>query len=229
VDRLTERAPHWHQRDPAERIATGLHKIGLVLRHGAWREHGRSGLTPTQAQLLALLAASDGPRRLASLAAELGVTAATASDSLSALERKRLVEKRRAAGDGRALAARPTSAGRRLARQLALWPDFLVGAVEELDADERATFQRALVKMIRSLQVQRKIPLARMCVGCSFFRPYAHANEREPHHCAYVDAPFGDAALRIDCADHVPLQPEEADALWSDFLAARARSREEAR
>jgi hypothetical protein len=45
---------------------------------------------------------------------------------------------------------------------------------------------------------------------CRFVRPYLHANAREPHHCAYVDAPFGDGELRVDCADHVPLRSEDA-------------------
>lgn len=227
---LTERAPAQRNTDAsAERMATGLHKIGLVLRHAAWREHGRSGLTPTQAQLLTVLAASTGGRTLASLAAELGVTSATASDSLSALERKGLVKRGRAEGDGRALAAEPTPAGRRLARGLALWPDFLLAALDELDHTEQELFQRALVKLIRSLQVQGRIPLARMCVGCRFFRPHAYPDARAPHHCAFVDASFGDAELRIDCADQAPLPADEADALWRGFLAGseEKRSREE--
>jgi DNA-binding MarR family transcriptional regulator len=229
---LTEQAPDPGRGEAsAERIATGLHKISLVLRQAAWQEHGPHGLTPTQAQLLTLLAAGKSGRTLSGLAAELGVTAATASDSLSALERKRLVVKRRAADDGRALAVTPTAAGRRLARRLALWPDFLLAALEELDVDERDVFQRALVKMIRSLQEQRRIPVARMCVECRFFRPYVHADGRAPHHCAFVDAPFGDRELRIDCADQLPLPPEEADALWREFLAGTqtTRTRKETR
>ena len=146
------------------------------------------------------------------------------------LERKGLVRKSRAVGDGRALAARPTPKGRLLAGRLALWPDFLLAALGELDEVERDVFQRALVKMIRSLQVRGRIPVARMCVGCQFFRPHAHADARAPHHCAFVDAPFGDRELRIDCADHVPLPPDEADALWRELDAGAAgRSRKETR
>jgi DNA-binding MarR family transcriptional regulator len=226
VQRLTERAPHRRESDAtADRIATGLHKIGLVLRHAAWRQHGRSGLTPTQAQLLTALAAGDRGRTLSSLAAELGITGATASDSLSTLERKGLVEKRRSSDDGRALAVRPTLTGRNIARRLALWPDFLLGALEELDAAERDVFQRALVKMIRALQAQGQIPVARMCVGCRFFRPHVYEDAQTPHHCAFVDAPFGDRELRIDCADHMTLPPDEADAVWRQFVARGARSR----
>jgi hypothetical protein len=78
----------------------------------------------------------------------------------------------------------------------------------KLDAGEREVFQRALVKMIRSLQIQGRIPVARMCLGCRFFRPYAHASSSAPHHCAFVDAPFGDAELRLDCAASSRLREE---------------------
>ena len=220
-----ERAPGRKARAASTaRIATGLHKIGLVLRHAAWSDHPRSGLTPTQAQLLVLVSNRPGGRTLSALAAELGVTAATASDSVGALERKGLVEKKRAAGDARALAVRPSAAGRRLAHKLAQWPDFLLAAIDELDAGEREVFQRALVKMIRSFQTQGWIPVARMCVGCRFFRPYAHANSSAPHHCAFVNAPFGDAELRIDCADQQPVPPAQAEAVWERFLAGGTRA-----
>lgn len=228
---LTERAPGRRERTAStDRIATGLHKIGLVLRHAAWNELPRTGLSPTQAHLLVLLAARSGGRTLSELAAEIGVTAATASDSVSALERKGLVEKRRASGDARALAVWPSPAAQRLARTLALWPDFLLAAIDELDAREREVFLRALVKLIRSLQDQGAIPVARMCVGCKFFRPYAHASTSAPHHCAFVDAPFGDVELRLDCGDHQPGPPDEADAVWHRFLTGGAqRSRRERR
>jgi DNA-binding MarR family transcriptional regulator len=174
-----------------------------------------------------LVATSPGGRTLSSLASELGIRPPTASDSVGALERKRLVERRRAPGKTRAVAVRLSAAGRRLARALALWPDFLLAAIDELDPGERAVFQRGLVKMIRSLQVQGRIPVARMCVGCRFFRPYAHASPSAPHHCAFVDAPFGDAELRLDCADHQPAPPDAAEAVWQRFLQASPRSRKE--
>jgi hypothetical protein len=35
-----------------------------------------------------------------------------------------------------------------------------------------------------------------------FFQPYRHPDPDRPHHCAFVDAPFGDGELRLDCPDH---------------------------
>lgn len=60
------------------------------------------------------------------------------------------------------------------------------------------------------------------CPGAAASSGRTCANAREPHHYAHVDAPFGDGELRVDCADHVPLRSEEAEAVWPEFLAAGA-------
>ncbi|HKO84347.1 MAG TPA: helix-turn-helix domain-containing protein, partial [Actinomycetota bacterium] len=61
------------------RVTTGLSKVGMALKQQAWAEAGGRGLTPTQGQALALLRASPPGLRLGELAAQLGVTAPTAS------------------------------------------------------------------------------------------------------------------------------------------------------
>ncbi len=181
----------------ASLVTTGLAKIGLVLRHEAWQERTETGLTPTQSQILALLGARGGPATLGELAAELGVSAPTASDSVAALAAKGLVSKAR----GRTLAIALTASGRREAERAARWPDVLLAAVEALSPEEQAVFLRGLTTMIRVLQDQGRIPLARMCATCSFFRPNVHDDPERPHHCAYADVAFGDRQLRLDCAD----------------------------
>lgn len=192
------------ESSPSVLVATGLAKIGLVLRHEAWRDRGRTGLTPTQSQILVVLRAR-GNASLGQLAAELGVSAPTASDAVAALIAKGLVSKSR----GRTLSIRLTAAGRREAEQASRWPDVLLEAIDELSADEQAVFLRGLTKMIRRLQEQGRIPIARMCTTCSFFRPDVHSDPERPHHCAFVDAPFGDRQLRLDCRDWRPLDGEE--------------------
>lgn len=201
------------------RIKNGLAKIGLVLRSHAWQEADARGLTPTQGQVLALLAVRPGRAiRLCEVADELGVTPATASHAVAALVRKRLVQKTRDPGDRRALALTLTEAGRREAGRVLTWPDFLMEAVDALSPEEQRVFLRGLVKMIRVLQESGRIPVARMCVNCRFFRPYVYDDPHQPHHCAFVDAPFGDLELRLDCPDHASLPPEEEFRVWSRFL-----------
>jgi DNA-binding MarR family transcriptional regulator len=201
----------------ARRVTTGLAKVGIALKAQAWAEAGGRGLTPTQGQVLALLRASPGGLRLGALADQLGVTAATTSDSVAALVRKGLVAKEPLPGDGRAVLVRLTPAGTREAAAAAAWPDFLLEAVDELSPAEQAAFLRGLVTMIRTLQARGRIPVARMCVSCQFFRPFRHDDPARPHHCAFVDAPFGDGELRLDCPDHAAAPAEQAERTWRVF------------
>lgn len=201
----------------ARRVTTGLAKVGLALKQQAWAEAGGQGLTPTQGQALALLRANPDGLRLGALAGMLGVTAATTSDSVAALQRKGLVDKRPMAGDGRAVLVRLTPAGIQAAAAAAAWPDFLLEAVDQLDPAEQAAFLRGLVTMIRTLQQRGRIPVARMCASCTFFRPYRHDDPATPHHCAFVDAPFGDGELRLDCPDHRAATAEQAERTWRAF------------
>ena len=202
-------------------IATGLARIGTFLRSEGWRQGEACGVTPTQAQILAYLTAR-GPARVTAVAEEIAVTQPTASDAVTTLVRKALIERKPDPEDARATRLHPTLAGRRLAEDLSLWPDALLGAIDTLDPDERAVFLRGLTKMIRDLQVRGAIPVQRMCATCRFFRPNVHDDPAAPHHCAFVDAAFGDASLRLDCGEHDPADEPDAAALWRGFLGTSA-------
>jgi hypothetical protein len=68
------------------------------------------------------------------------------------------------------------------------------------------------------LQERGAIPVAKMCVTCRYFRPNVHPDPERPHHCAFVDAPFGDRSLRLDCPDQEPAPSKERSRLWKAFL-----------
>lgn len=200
-----ERSASFHdERELADRTLVALSKIGLALRSEAWKDTAPRGLNPTQAQALVVLKRAGSGLRLSEIADRLGVSAPTVSASVSALERKGLVRKRPADDDARAIAISLTRTGRAEAGKLAEWPDLLLGAVGVLDPGEEAVFLKALLKIIRELQERGRISPARMCVTCRYFRPNVHDDAERPHHCAFVDAPFGDRNLRVDCADHEP-------------------------
>ncbi|MFA7596857.1 MAG: MarR family winged helix-turn-helix transcriptional regulator [Novosphingobium sp.] len=197
-------------------IMTGLSRIGMLLRSEGWRQAETTGLTPTQSQILAYLAAR-GPARIGAIATEIAVTQPTASDAVAALVRKGYVEKLRDPEDARAVRLQPTEAGKRLANETAVWPDALLGAVDALDDGDRAGFLKALTKMIGALQASGAIPVQRMCVTCAHFRPNVHSDAAAPHHCAFVDAAFGDASLRLDCGDHVEADAAARLESWTCF------------
>lgn len=186
-------------------MAVGLAKVGLALKHEAWLRAGRRGLSPTQAQILAVLRSRGREMRLTEVAERLAVTAATASEAVGTLARKGLVRKRREATDLRSLAIQLTSAGRKEAARAAGWPEVLLEAIDALAPEEQSVFLRGLIKMIYTLQRQGRIPVSHMCLSCRFFRPNVYPDPERPHHCAFVDSPFGDRHLRLECPDHQPI------------------------
>lgn len=201
----------------------GLNKISLALKSRAWHDAGLQGLTPTQGQILALLRSKvDSAMRLSEVADGLAVTPATASDAVAALVEKGLVQKGRAKDDARAIAITLTEQGQREAERVASWPDFLLDAVDELSTAEQEVFLRGLIKMVRKLQEQGQIPISQMCVNCRFFQPNVYSNSEHPHHCAFVNAPFGDRHLRLDCPEHNTAEPEAAEQAWQAFLARKS-------
>lgn len=190
------------------RIASGFGQIAAFMRMVGWREAEPIGLTPTQTACLSLLSGR-GASRVTALARLLGVTQPTASDAIAALERKGLVARRPDPGDGRATSIGLTEAGARVVRQTGQPPAALARAIGALEPGERAGLQRALSKTILSLQQQGAIEPQRLCLTCRFFRPFVHSDAEKPHHCAFVDAAFGDASLRVDCGDHEEAGPGE--------------------
>jgi len=206
----------------SRRVTAGLTKIGLLLRSHAWKGAGSAGLTPTQGNALGMLRDAPGGMRLAAVAKLLGISAPTASEAMNSLVAKGLVVKE-PGPDRRSINLVLSPEGEAAADRTREWPIFLAEAVETLEADEQAALLRALVKVIRSLQTTGDIPWQRMCVSCRFFRPYVHEDRLNPHHCAFVDAPFGDRHLRLNCAEHEEAGLQEQEATWRNFIRPQPR------
>lgn len=204
--------------DQDRQILFGLGRIAAALRAGQWQAAGDLGLVPTQAEILTRIALR--PMRPAEIAAHLGVSAASASDSISALVAKGLARRLPDPDDGRAQRLMPTDQGLQLAETLAAAPTPLLGALAGLPSQDQAGLLRALTFLIRALQDARAIPVQRMCVSCRHFRPRVHDDAERPHHCAFVNAAFGDASLRLDCGEHEAAPAEEAAAKWRRFETA---------
>lgn len=210
----------------ATQVAAGLVKLSLALRHEAWKEARGSGLTPTQGQVLSwlLLQAPGQHPTPGALAKALALSPATVSEALHALEGKGLV-RRQAGDDRRSFRLELTDAGRRAAQASTGWADFLAVAVENLPTADQVALLRVLVRLIRSLQLQGKIPVARMCVSCTYFRPFVHPDPERPHHCQLVNSALGDGGLRLECPDYEPA-PDEGHAAWEAWVGRWERASE---
>ncbi len=209
--------------DVSNKLLGGLNRIGLAMRSAAWGEATESGLTPTQSQILAFIAArSPQNPRSGDAADALGITPQTASVAIGALVAKGLVIKTPDINDRRASALRLTRQGEVAARVATQWPDFLTNAVRELDEGERQAFLRILIKLIHRLQSDGEIVPQRLCVTCVHFQPNVHSGRNGgPHHCALINAPLAEIDLRLDCADHRPAANDIAQAAWQSFSARR--------
>lgn len=210
-----------HALTTAERVLAGLAKVSMVMRQESWRSSGDRGLTPTQAQVLAVLSGSREAMGIKAVAQHLAVTMATASEAVSTLVEKGLVEKTRDERDGRAIVLALTDSGEREARLTGQWPDAMRSAVDGLPTGEQAALLRGLIGMIRTLEEQGAIPTTRMCVGCRFFRPNEYAGRAKPHHCALIDSPIGNEDLRLECPEMEPVGAGGRKRLWQVFLEGR--------
>jgi len=201
-------------------LASALRRLAQLAHTMSWDQWAAQRLTPTQRRILEFLGSRHENITLSAVARELGVTPATASDSVAALEAKGLVRKRRSHTDGRALALMLTTEGRRSVTELASLPDPLQAAFGGLTDDEQSMFYRSAMKMIRELQETGALPPSRMCMRCRYFDPFRNQHSPTPHHCHLIGAPLADRHLRMDCPEHEPADENTQATLWARFSAA---------
>lgn len=201
-----------------DRIGDGFARIATAMRTEAWTAADVIGLNPTQLQILIFLVGSGkAGMRVKQIAAYLGVSQPTATDSINALTRKGFVEKLADPSDARAVAVAATIEGEAAVRRAGMIASATDDAFASLSALEQQDLLLHLVKIIRTLQASGAIPEQRMCVNCRYFQPNVYPDSKEPHHCAFVNAPFGQAALRIDCGEYEPADASSQAAAWKIF------------
>jgi hypothetical protein len=123
--------------------------------------------------------------------------------------------------DGRIVVAQLTAKGNRSCTPSSRMPDRLATATGALSAAEQVVLLTSLVKVIRSLQEQGEISVARMCVSCHNFRPNHYDNADSPHHCDSLNVPLGDRSLRLDCHVFEPASTAQVNEAWATFIGSR--------
>ncbi len=194
-----------------DRLVTGLSKIGLAMKSRTWRRKGRQGIGPLQIQVLTFLRSRPNhSATVSTIARELSVKLPTASEVIRTLEQKRLVRRRRREADNRVVTVHLTAGGAKAGNVANRWPEILASATQNLSNQEQVALLTALVKLIRALQLQGEIAIARMCVSCEHFRPQAHPGSDQPHYCDFYKTAFGDQAFRLDCPEYVEASRAES-------------------
>jgi len=199
-------------------LASALRRLTHLAHTSSWDQWAEKRLTPTQRRILDVVASRRESLTLSALARELGVTPATASDSVGALESKGLIQKRRSEVDGRALALMLTTEGQSSVTALAALPDPLLSAFDALTPDEQEIFYRSAMKMIHGLQASGALPVSRMCVRCQHFEPFrAGSDPGHPHYCHVAGSPMADRHLRLECPEHAAGDASTQDSNWGRF------------
>lgn len=196
-------------------LGIGLERLTGLVRNQAWRDGGDASLHPAQRALLAALASEGESMRPGELAARLGVSAASISDSIRAIEAKGWIERAQDPDDARARRLSLTGAGADLIAGVQRADGGLGRLLQTLTDQDAAALLRIVQLLIHQAQAQGLASGIRTCLGCAYFRPYANAanDAGQPHFCAFVGAPFGDAELRTDCAEQTPQRDSDVLAL----------------
>jgi DNA-binding MarR family transcriptional regulator len=189
-------------------LGIGLERLAGLVRNQAWRDTGAAALHPAQRALLAALASEGESLRPSELAARLGVSAASISDSIRAVEAKGWVVRAPDPVDARARRLSLTDDGAALIAGLQRAGGGLSTLLNALSDQDAAAMLRIMQLLIQQAQSQGLASGIRTCLGCAYFRPYATTDAGRPHFCAFVGAPFGDAELRVDCAEQKPQRDE---------------------
>jgi DNA-binding MarR family transcriptional regulator len=200
-------------------LAIALRRLAHLAHTSSWDQWAAQRLTPTQRRILDVIASRRESLTLSAIARELGVTAATASDSVGALEAKGLIQKRRSDVDGRALALVLTNEGRLSVASLQQLPDPLRDAFGALTEDEQEIFYRSAIKMIRGLQETGALPVSRMCVRCRHFEAFREPDSPTPHRCNLAGSPLANRNLRIECSEQEAGDQNLQSAVWKRFSA----------
>lgn len=182
----------------AAKVAAAIDRLARSQRARRQAIAAERGLTPLQVDLLVTLAAGEPPRPLVGhLAAELGVTQPTVTDSLRALERKALVARGSDPGDARRTAVALTAAGREVAREVEAAGDDLVAAIAELEKGTQGAMLDGLLRIIAGLVERGAITVARTCLTCRF-----HEVRSGTDHCTLLGMAVAQEDLRVNCPEH---------------------------
>lgn len=181
--------------DALDRLARGHRKFRQSIA-------SRHGLTPLQLDLLLTLAAGPPPDPVVGLlAAELGVTQPTVTDSLRTLESKGLVSRDRRIGDRRQTGVTLTGSGAALVEGSKRADRELLNAITGMPLSAQEEALEVLLGLIGHMVSSGVIEVARTCVTCRF-----HRRANGGHRCTLLAVDLPVSELRVNCPEHEPAE-----------------------
>ncbi len=172
-----------------------LERIGRVLQNDGHSQ----GLKPTQWEALRYFArANRFSRSPSALTAYLGMTKGTVSQTVSALEKKGLIEKATPEADRRQVQIELTAKGQKLLNRDPLGA--MASSLSRLPASQRQELKDDLGDFLRAVLRQRDGRPFGACKTCRHFRK--HAVGGAPHKCGLLDEPLSATDSEMICVEH---------------------------
>lgn len=138
-----------------------IRQLQRRVRQGDWRQWHSLTLSATQRQILEYLGGDPQSVTVGGIARVLVVSPATTSDSLNALERKKLVHREQGGPtcvDGRAVSVQLTQAGRAYLTELARAPDPLEAALSALSPEDQLVYCKLTERLLKNLPPTNPLP-----------------------------------------------------------------------
>jgi DNA-binding MarR family transcriptional regulator len=181
-------------------IVYALERLSRLMRAA---EFG-NGLNPAQWEALRFLArANRFSNSPGALTRYLGATKGTISQTVKALERKKLIEKSERPGEKRSVVLRLTDAG---AKMMAKDPwSALAQSCDALGGKTRRRMDRGLAEVLAQEVARRLGPTFGSCTSCRFWRAEGRSDDAlGPHLCMLFDEPLAEIETTQICIAHEP-------------------------
>jgi DNA-binding MarR family transcriptional regulator len=181
-------------------IVYALERLSRLMRAGEFGD----GLNPAHWDAMRFLArANRFSNSPGALTRYLGATKGTISQTVKALERKKLIEKSERPGEKRSVVLRLTHAG---GGMMAKDPwSVLAESLQMLGGKTRRRMEKGLVEVLTQEITRRVAPSFGSCPTCRFWRADArHGNAQGPHLCMLYDEPLTEAEATQICIAHEP-------------------------
>lgn len=187
------------------KVVAALDRLGEALQVLARRKAEAHDLSPTQLRVLTKLYAGTPPAaRNSVLARELDITEPTMSDTVAALIRKGLVDRRRDHHDRRRRLLVLTHTGRATAAAVARWTAPAEIALSRLGRADSEQLLDSLLAVLAEFNRADLSTVSRACTTCRYLQRVTEPHGRS-YRCGHYDTPLTRSELRVDCTEHVHL------------------------
>jgi len=143
-----------------EQIINSIERISDMMRNLLWQTCEPLGLTPTQANILSLIAKSPKSQsNVSSLAERLMVSRPTISDSVKSLQNKGLVVFSQSKKDSRMKIISLSKQGQELADKILSYTEKFHESVSKIFMSDKATLNESLSVLTKKLEQDEMLPV----------------------------------------------------------------------